>query len=66
MRTDYGDVPMEWVELRRVSPKCLLKARICPQHKIRQKSYSIIASVDEGLNEIDYATCHDCVALQTI
>nr|CAI5831835.1 unnamed protein product [Callosobruchus analis] len=36
-RENYGDADVGYVQLKREGHVCLVKAKICPEHKVRNK-----------------------------
>ncbi|CAH0717717.1 unnamed protein product, partial [Brenthis ino] len=61
-RQSYGDDAIGYVQLRRDSDLCTIKCRVCPEHKVRSKSYSATMIVDEKGGKIVSVECHDCAA----
>lgn len=61
-RETYGDSAIGYVCLKRESSKCTVKARICPEHRVRSKSYSVTLIVDEEEEKVFSVECHDCAA----
>ncbi|XP_070168267.1 uncharacterized protein [Polyergus mexicanus] len=61
-RETYGDSAIGYVCLKRESSKFTVKARICPEHRVRSKSYSVILIVDEEEEKVFSVECHDCAA----
>ncbi|CAH2103318.1 unnamed protein product [Euphydryas editha] len=40
-RESYGDDAIGFVQLRRESDICTVKCRVCPEHKVRSKPYTV-------------------------
>jgi hypothetical protein len=36
-RENYGDAAIGYVELKREASKCVVKRRICPEHRVRAR-----------------------------
>lgn len=52
------------MQLKRDDNKCIVKCRICPEHKVRSKNYTVVVEVDEADEKILIAQCQDCVAAE--
>lgn len=61
-RESYGDDAIGYVQLHRELGVCTVKCKICPEHKIRAKSYNVTLIVDENESKIISCQCHDCAA----
>lgn len=61
-RKEYGDAAIGYVQLKRDSQMCIVKAKICPEHKVRNKPYNVTIMVNELTEQVDSALCHDCAA----
>ncbi|KAK4885500.1 hypothetical protein RN001_001771 [Aquatica leii] len=61
-RESYGDSAVGYVQVRRINNNCIIKGRICPKHKIREKPYFVTATVDEENEIIKELLCLSCVA----
>lgn len=48
--------------MKRTGRKCIVRARICPEHKVRDKPYHVTASIDEEAETITEVLCLSCVA----
>jgi hypothetical protein len=59
-RGDYGDNAVEFVQVKREGKNVFLKALVCPETKIKSKSYNVTAELDG--DAILSAQCHDCKA----
>ncbi|GBP47137.1 hypothetical protein EVAR_36962_1 [Eumeta japonica] len=46
-RQSYGDDAIGYVQLKRDHTLCTVKCRMCPEHKVRQTSYSVSMVIDE-------------------
>ena len=51
-----------YVQVKRDEDMCILKCKICPEHKVRAKYYNVIMNIDEKHNNITKLFCEDCVA----
>ncbi|XP_011165047.1 uncharacterized protein LOC105199588 [Solenopsis invicta] len=58
----YGDEAIGYVEICRQKRMCTIRAKICPEHKVRNKAYAVELIIDERQNEIKSAQCFDCAA----
>ncbi|KAL7289367.1 hypothetical protein TKK_0016570 [Trichogramma kaykai] len=63
-RESYGDNAIGYVCVKRENSICTLKAQICPEHRVREKSYLVSLVVDEEKNLITNAQCFDCAAAE--
>jgi len=61
-RQNYGDSAIGYVCLKRENSICTVKAKVCPEHRVRNKAYSVILTVDEKIESIINVECHDCAA----
>ncbi|KAG8179957.1 hypothetical protein JTE90_015406 [Oedothorax gibbosus] len=61
-RESYGDQAIGYVQLKREGNLCTVMARITPEHKVRNKPYSVTLTVDENTSEILSVECKDCTA----
>ncbi|CAG9823915.1 unnamed protein product [Phaedon cochleariae] len=61
-RSSYGDNAIGYVQLKRESHKCTVKARITPEHREHGKMYAVSVVVDENENKILSNYCEDCAA----
>ena len=41
-RENYRDAAIGYVCLKRENPKCTIRVRICPEHRVKQKDYTVI------------------------
>lgn len=57
MRESYGDLAIAWVQLQRVGELCTVEAKICPEHKVRSKDYSVRVVVNEKEESVLTAEC---------
>ncbi|KAJ8913359.1 hypothetical protein NQ315_008749, partial [Exocentrus adspersus] len=62
IRESYGDNAIGYVELKREGPICVVQARICPEHKVRSKAYSVIVETNEEEERVTDIKCNDCAA----
>lgn len=61
-REEYGDNAIGFVELKRERSICIVRGKICPEHKIRNKPYTVIVKINEETEEIKESVCQDCAA----
>ena len=58
---DYGDDAVGRVELYRAEGSCFLKAEVCPEHRVSNKTYKVTAVVREITSEVIDLSCHGCL-----
>lgn len=51
-----------YVQIKREGNICTVKGKICPEHKVRGKSYSQTITLDEQAEKVISCVCHDCAA----
>ncbi|CAM1330219.1 Uncharacterised protein g10244 [Pycnogonum litorale] len=51
-RSSYGDTAVGYVQLKRENGICKVRTKITPEHKIRQKGYSVEIHVDEQNKDV--------------
>ncbi|KYN19357.1 hypothetical protein ALC57_08330, partial [Trachymyrmex cornetzi] len=63
-RESYGDEAIGYVYLKReqLTKTCILKCKVCPEHRIHSKGYSVTLTVNEEDEKILDVKCHDCAA----
>ncbi|GBP60711.1 hypothetical protein EVAR_47449_1 [Eumeta japonica] len=61
-RESYGDKAIGYVQLRRKNGICIVKGRVCPEHRVRSKAYSVTLTINEKLRKVNDIECHDCAA----
>ncbi|XP_030767493.1 uncharacterized protein LOC115891208 [Sitophilus oryzae] len=61
-RESYGDNARGYVEFKKEGPLCSVKARICPEHKVRSKAYTIETVINEEEETFIDVCCKDCAA----
>ncbi|XP_011701425.1 PREDICTED: uncharacterized protein LOC105458063 [Wasmannia auropunctata] len=61
-RENYGDSAIGYVSVKREGSICTVKGRICPEHRVRQKDYTVICSVDEEKEIVQRVECLECAA----
>ncbi|KAK4885148.1 hypothetical protein RN001_001419 [Aquatica leii] len=61
-RENYGDSAVGYVQVKRDGDICIVRGRVCLEHKLRSKPYSIICKINENNNAIKDIKCLDCVA----
>ena len=61
-RESYGDSAVGCVEVKRENNICIVKCKICPEHRIRLKNYTVVMEVNEAEERIIKAQCLDCAA----
>ncbi|XP_071576230.1 uncharacterized protein [Temnothorax nylanderi] len=61
-RQNYGDSAIGYVCVKRENSICTVKAKVCPEHRVRNKAYSVIVIVDEENESIINVECQDCAA----
>ncbi|KAJ8909807.1 hypothetical protein NQ315_015300 [Exocentrus adspersus] len=53
-REEYGDSAVGYVELKREGTVCILQYKVCPEHKVRTKNYSVCLIIDGQEERIMY------------
>lgn len=61
-REAYGDNAIGYVELKREGPLCTLQCKVCPEHRVRSKHYSVELIVNETEEKVLDVVCKDCAA----
>ncbi|XP_043478494.1 uncharacterized protein LOC122513004 [Leptopilina heterotoma] len=61
-RENYGDSAIGYVCVKRQGKICTLKGRICPEHRVRNKNYTVTLKIDEEKEIVDKVECLDCAA----
>ena len=61
-RETYGDAAIGYVCLKRDENLCILKASVCPEHKVRDKPYQVTLIINEVSSTVNTVECHDCPA----
>ncbi|KAF9808195.1 hypothetical protein SFRURICE_017347 [Spodoptera frugiperda] len=61
-RETYGDSAVGYVQVKREGNICTVKARITPEHNVRQKCYSVTLVCDEAEETVLSVQCEDCAA----
>ncbi|KAK4882184.1 hypothetical protein RN001_005503 [Aquatica leii] len=51
-----------YVRLSRKNNICIVKGRVCPEHRVRSKAYSVTLTVNEKSRKIQDVQCHECAA----
>ncbi|KAF5292141.1 hypothetical protein FQA39_LY14096 [Lamprigera yunnana] len=61
-RPSYSDDAVSYVQLKRDGKICIVKGKMCPEHKVHAKLYvvSVVANKEEEV--VISVQCHDCVA----
>ena len=62
MRESYGDSAISYVQLKRENDFCYIQAKICPEHRVRNKPYNVSVVINEKDEDVKKAECHDCIA----
>lgn len=62
MRQNYGDVAIGYVQLSSQLSTCNVEAKVCPEHKVRNKNYTVQVIIDENEETVIRTECHDCAA----
>ncbi|XP_026741056.1 uncharacterized protein LOC113503360 [Trichoplusia ni] len=61
-RESYGDSAIGYVQVKREGNICIVKARITPEHNVRQKCYTVTATCNEAEETVMSVLCEDCAA----
>ena len=62
MRPNYGDAAIGYVQILRQQSTCIVEAKVCPEHKVRNKNYTAKVKVNEKNEKSLSATCDGCAA----
>lgn len=62
MRPNYGDSAIGYVQVLREKGTCTVEAKICREHRIRNKNYTVRVVIKEEDNIVMSAVCNDCAA----
>ncbi|KAJ8672146.1 hypothetical protein QAD02_003405 [Eretmocerus hayati] len=62
MRANYGDVAIGYVQLKRDGLSCKVQGKICPEHRVNSKNYTVRVVINEEKETIEQAQCLDCAA----
>ncbi|KAJ0169999.1 hypothetical protein K1T71_014605 [Dendrolimus kikuchii] len=65
-RASYGNDAISYVQLKRDGKLCIVKCKICTEHKVRSKLYRVTLIIDEEDDIIHSIECHDCLASQGV
>lgn len=63
-RDAYVETAVGYVEVKRENAVCFIKGRVTPEHRVRTKMYSVVASINEAEETILDVKCEDCAASQ--
>ena len=63
-RESYGDLAVGYLCLKRdgSSGTCIVKCKLCPGHRVRNKRYSVTLTINERDEKVIDVECHDCAA----
>lgn len=61
-RESYGESAIGYVQVKREKDICAVKAKITPEHNVRQKCYNVTATCNETEEHILSVQCEDCAA----
>ncbi|KAI4455472.1 hypothetical protein MML48_9g00002312 [Holotrichia oblita] len=64
-REQYGDAAVGYVQLKREQSLCILKCKVCPEHKVHAKQYNVELVINEETEFIERAECLDCAASES-
>lgn len=62
MRPNYGDSAIGYVQVLREKNMCTVEAKVCPEHRVRMKNYTVRVVINEESNVVMSAACDDCAA----
>ncbi|XP_046743008.1 uncharacterized protein LOC124409445 [Diprion similis] len=60
MQFNYGDGAIGYVQVLREKGMCTVEAKICPEHRIRNKNYTVRVVINEKDNTVMSTICDDC------
>ncbi|CAG5041672.1 unnamed protein product [Parnassius apollo] len=61
-RNSYVDTAIGYFEVKRERSKCVLKAKVTPEHRIRTKMYTVSITINEDSEVIENLICDDSAA----
>ena len=61
-RKEYGDEAIGHVQVQLQSGTAVVKAKVTPEHKVRQTPYNVTVEIDTVSEEVKEARCHGCQA----
>jgi len=63
-RESYGDQAIGYVCLKRDKSfgTCIIRCKVCPEHRVRNKGYSVTLTIHEKEERVIDVQCHDCAA----
>lgn len=61
-REAYVESSIGYVEVKRERSVCFVQGRVTPEHRVRSKMYSVLATIDEEQELITSVKCNDCAA----
>ncbi|KAG5868650.1 hypothetical protein JTB14_031710 [Gonioctena quinquepunctata] len=59
---DFHSAEFGYVQVRRHSKKCIVKAKVSPEHKVHSKGYNVFVEIDEEGEMVLHCQCLDCAA----
>ncbi|XP_011686445.1 PREDICTED: uncharacterized protein LOC105449141 [Wasmannia auropunctata] len=59
---NYGDSAIGFIELNREGCFCHIRGKVCPEHRVNSKPYSVSMLVNEENESVEYVKCDDCAA----
>lgn len=59
-RESYGDQAIGYVRLKRDESLGIVQCKVCPEHRINNKGYSITLTIHEKDEKVIDVQCHDC------
>lgn len=63
-RESYGDNAIGYVIIKRIDDLCTVRARVTPEHRVRNKNYNAQIVIDEKNSEVKDISCEDCNAAE--
>ena len=63
-RESYDDHAVGYVCLKRDGSlgTCIIKCKICREHRVRNKGYSVTLTINEKDEKVIDVECHECAA----
>ncbi|KAH9644329.1 hypothetical protein HF086_003114 [Spodoptera exigua] len=60
-RACYGDDAVSYVQVKRDGKFCIVKCKLCPEHKVHAKLYRCTLVLNEEDEVIESVQCEDCL-----
>ena len=61
-RGSYIETAVGYVSVQRRKELCIIEVSVCPEHKIKNKNYSVSIVINEKEEKLQKMECRDCIA----